>query len=51
MSEQVVTSNVLSGVPGQNSVPSGGVSAHSFDIIAGAPSSGKTTLVHQLLFA
>ena len=51
MSEQVVIKNVLSGVPGLDSLLGGGFPEYSFNIIAGAPGSGKTTLAHQLMFA
>lgn len=51
MNEQVVIRNVLSGVPGLDSLLSGGFSKYSFNIIAGAPGSGKTTRAHQLMFA
>jgi circadian clock protein KaiC len=40
-----------SGVPGLNDVLGGGVPALSFNVIAGSPGSGKTTLALQLLFA
>lgn len=40
-----------SGVPGLNDVLGGGVPALSFNVIAGGPGSGKTTLALQLLFA
>jgi len=39
------------GVPGLNDVLGGGVPALSFNLIAGSPGSGKTTLAMQLLFA
>lgn len=39
------------GVPGLNDVLGGGVPALSFNVIAGGPGSGKTTLALQLLFA
>jgi circadian clock protein KaiC len=40
-----------SGVPGLNDVLGGGLPALSFNLIAGGPGSGKTTLAMQLLFA
>lgn len=39
------------GVPGLNDVLGGGVPALSFNLIAGGPGSGKTTLAMQMLFA
>lgn len=39
------------GVPGLDEVFGGGLPEYSFNIIAGAPGSGKTTLAHQLMFA
>ncbi|MGI4757266.1 MAG: RAD55 family ATPase [Janthinobacterium lividum] len=39
------------GVPGLDEVLGGGVPEFSFNIVAGAPGCGKTTLAHQFLFA
>jgi circadian clock protein KaiC len=39
------------GVPGLNEVLGGGIPALSFNLVAGGPGSGKTTLAMQLLFA
>lgn len=39
------------GVPGLNDVLGGGVPALSFNLIAGSPGSGKTTMAMQILFA
>ena len=39
------------GVPGFDEILGGGLPEYSFNIIAGAPGSGKTTLAHQLMFA
>ena len=39
------------GVPGLNDVLGGGLPALSFNLVAGSPGSGKTTLTMQLLFA
>lgn len=39
------------GVPGLDQVMGGGLPALSFNLVAGAPGTGKTTLVMQLLFA
>jgi circadian clock protein KaiC len=39
------------GVPGLDEVLGGGIPALSFNLIAGSPGSGKTTLAMQMLFA
>ena len=39
------------GVPGLDEILGGGLPEYSFNIIAGAPGSGKTTLAHQVIFA
>src|SRR5713226_9761386 len=38
-------------VPGLDEILGGGLPEYSFNIIAGAPGSGKTTLAHQIMFA
>src|SRR6202789_280402 len=38
------------GVPGLDEILGGGLPEFSFNIIAGAPGSGKTTLAHQIVF-
>lgn len=43
--------NIATGVPGFDAVLGGGLCEYSFNLIAGAPGSGKTTLVQQILFA
>ena len=43
--------SVPSGVPGLDAVLGGGLPEYSFNLIAGAPGSGKTTLAHQIMFA
>jgi len=40
-----------SGVPGLDALLGGGLAEFSFNIIAGQPGSGKTTLAHQMMFA
>src|ERR1051325_9038838 len=40
-----------SGVPGFDTVLGGGIPEFSFNILAGAPGTGKTTLAHQIMFA
>ncbi len=39
------------GVPGLDEILGGGLPEYSFNIIAGAPGGGKTTLAHQIMFA
>jgi circadian clock protein KaiC len=39
------------GVPGLDEILGGGLPEYSFNIIAGAPGCGKTTLAHQIIFA
>jgi circadian clock protein KaiC len=39
------------GVPGLNEVLGGGLPEFSFNLLAGGPGTGKTTLVHQMCFA
>ncbi len=39
------------GVPGLNEVLGGGLPEFSFNLLAGGPGAGKTTLVHQMCFA
>ncbi|MEO7822838.1 MAG: ATPase domain-containing protein [Gemmatimonadaceae bacterium] len=43
--------SIASGVPGLDVVLGGGLPEYSFNLIAGGPGSGKTTLAHQILFA
>lgn len=46
-----VSINCLStGIPGLDRVLAGGLPEFSFNVIAGAPGSGKTTLSHQIMF-
>jgi circadian clock protein KaiC len=42
---------LATGVPGLDTVLGGGLPEYSFNIVAGEPGSGKTTLVHQLVYA
>lgn len=42
---------LATGVPGLDEVLGGGLPEFSFNLIAGSPGSGKTTLAHQIMFA
>lgn len=42
---------LATGVPGLDEVLSGGLPEYSFNIIAGPPGAGKSTLAHQIMFA
>ncbi len=48
---KVVLNTLSTGVPDLDMVLGGGLPEYSFNIIAGAPGSGKTTLAHQIMFA
>jgi len=48
---RVQIKTVATGVPDLDTVLGGGLPEYSFNVIAGAPGSGKTTLVHQIVFA
>lgn len=49
--ERVEIRQLPTGVPGLDEILGGGMPEFSFNIIAGAPGSGKTTLAHQIMFA
>jgi circadian clock protein KaiC len=52
MTAPKVTINRLgTGVPGLDEVLGGGLPEFSFNLVAGSPGSGKTTLAHQIMFA
>lgn len=42
---------LTTGVPGLDELLGGGLPEYSFNVIAGAPGCGKTTLAHQVMFA
>ena len=49
--ERVLIRQLPTGVPGLDEILGGGLPEYSFNIIAGAPGCGKTTLAHQIIFA
>ena len=49
--DRAVIKSLPSGVPGLDGVLGGGLPEYSFNLIAGGPGSGKTTLAHQIMFA
>jgi circadian clock protein KaiC len=49
--ERTAIRSIPSGVPGLDTVLGGGLPEYSFNLIAGGPGSGKTTLAHQIMFA
>jgi circadian clock protein KaiC len=49
--EKVTINKLLTGVPGLDEIMGGGLPEYSFNIIAGSPGCGKTTLAHQFVFA
>ena len=51
MKDRVPIRKLPSGVPDLDEVLGGGIPEFSFNLIAGGPGSGKTTLGHQIMFA
>ena len=51
MSDKVPIRRLPTGVPGLDAVLGGGVPEFSFNVIAGTPGAGKTTLAQQIMFA
>ncbi len=51
MTDKVVIKRLATGVPGFDCVLGGGIPEFSFNLIAGPPGCGKTTLAHQMMFA
>ena len=51
MTERVKIRQLATGVPGLDQILGGGVPEFSFNVIAGAPGAGKTTLAQQIMFA
>jgi len=50
MNDKVTLGLMETGVPGLDTLLGGGLGEFSFNLIAGAPGSGKTTLAHQMMF-
>lgn len=48
---RVKIGQLKTGVPGLDEILGGGLPEYSFNIVAGAPGCGKTTLAHQIMFA
>ena len=51
MNDKVNLGLLQTGVPGLDTVLGGGLPEFSFNLLAGPPGSGKTTLAHQIMFA
>ena len=51
MTQKVMIRRLPTGVQGLDAVLGGGIPELSFNLIAGAPGSGKTTLAHQMMFS
>jgi len=51
MTSKVTINSLPTGVPGLDELLGGGLPEFSFNLIAGQPGCGKTTLAHQIMFA
>ena len=51
MSNKVNIQRLASGVPGLDELLGGGIPEFSFNLLAGTPGSGKTTMAHQIMFS
>ncbi|MFA9218756.1 MAG: ATPase domain-containing protein [Sphingomonadaceae bacterium] len=51
MSNKVNIQRLLTGVPGLDELLGGGIPEFSFNLLAGTPGSGKTTMAHQIMFS
>ena len=51
MNSKVNIRRLKTGVPGLDNLMGGGLPEFSFNLIAGTPGSGKTTLAHQMMFS
>ncbi len=47
---RVTITRLPTGVPGLDEVLGGGLPEYSFNVVAGTPGTGKTTLAHQIMF-
>ncbi len=51
MEKNINIRHLATGVPGLDDLLGGGLPEYSFNLLAGTPGSGKTTLAHQIMFA
>jgi circadian clock protein KaiC len=51
MKKRVPISLLETGVPGLDTILGGGLPEFSFNLLAGSPGAGKTTLAHQIMFS
>jgi circadian clock protein KaiC len=51
MTDRVAIRKLPTGVPGLDQILGGGLPEFSFNVLAGAPGAGKTTLAQQMMFA
>src|SRR5688572_33464115 len=51
MTDRVAIRRLPTGVPGLDQILGGGLPEFSFNLIAGTPGAGKTTLAQQIMFA
>ena len=51
MTSKVIINRLATGVPGLDDILGGGLPEFSFNLIAGQPGSGKTTLAHHIMFS
>lgn len=49
--KKVVIQRLATGVPGLDDLLGGGLPEFSFNLLAGTPGSGKTTMAHQIMFS
>ena len=51
MTSKVIINRLATGVPGLDEILGGGLPEFSFNLLAGQPGCGKTTLAHQIMFS